>query len=282
MSVKIMSAIFETEFRDLDYVKDGEPRRAKASTCKLVLLAIADHANDYGESAYPGFRRLEIKTGLSRQGIADTLDALKYNGILSVDDQPSRLNTNVYNLNLRAFPNIAKELPEPVKPLDQSSHLTTTGQATLHGAVKPLDQNHHLTINKPSMAQAPKFSQPMPLDWQLATEQEEITLPDDNQKWQAERDIALMKICVSGMDLEKLAAAFMDARKMLPKTQKEVKSWTAALREMRSAGIKPEHITRAISKLTQSGMTIADPWAVIKTARDLSAKPEGYDYELLY
>ena len=128
MSIKLMSAIFETEFRDLEYIKDGDERKAKASTCKLLLLAIADHANDYGESAYPGYDKLEIKTALSRQGIADTICALVSNGIMSVKEEPSKLGTNDYVINIESFPKMT-----------ESSHLTSTSQATRLGAVKPLD-----------------------------------------------------------------------------------------------------------------------------------------------
>lgn len=142
MSIKLMSAIFETEFRDLPYTKDGEEHKAKASTCKLLLLAIADHANDYGESAYPGYDRLEIKTALSRQGIADTLQALTQNGLLSISDKPSRLQTNNYTIILSSLPTLKNEI------IDESSHLTDTSQATLLGRVKPLDPNHQLTIIK--------------------------------------------------------------------------------------------------------------------------------------
>lgn len=138
MSIKLMSAIFDAEFRDLEYVKDGEVRKAKASTCKLLLLAIADHANDYGESAYPGYNKLEIKTALSRQGIADTICALVNNGLLFVSDTPSRLRTNDYKINISAFP----------KMKDESSHLTGESQATGLALVKPLDLKHQVTIKE--------------------------------------------------------------------------------------------------------------------------------------
>ena len=150
-----MSAIFEAEFRDLEYKRGSEDRLAKASTCKLVLLAIADHANDDGE-AYPGLKRLHIKTALSKQGLIDTIEALKFNGLLSVGDKLSRLNTNHYTINIRSLPAISRDLPDTVQPLDQSSHFTADGQATLPGAVKPLDHNHHLTIIKPPAEEAPK------------------------------------------------------------------------------------------------------------------------------
>jgi DnaD/phage-associated family protein len=136
-----MSAIFETEFPE--YLDNGEGGKTRASTAKLVLLAIADHANDEGESAYPGLTRLELKTGLSRQGVVDTLKTLRHNGLITVSETPSRMGTNNYSINLGSFPSL-------VKPLDQSSHLTSTSQATLPALVKPLDLNHPLTIIQPS------------------------------------------------------------------------------------------------------------------------------------
>lgn len=134
MSIKLMSAIFETEFHDLEYVKDNETKRAKASTCKLVLLAIADHANDDGE-AWPGLRRLGVKTALSRQGLMDTIEALKYHNLLTVDEEPSKLHTNNYTINVSEI-------------TAMSSHLTTPCKATLHADVKPLDQNHQLSLKE--------------------------------------------------------------------------------------------------------------------------------------
>ena len=73
MSIKLMSAIFETEFRDLP---DEEGNTTKGSTAKLVLLALADHANDEGEGAYPGLTKMERKTALSRQTIINTYGSL--------------------------------------------------------------------------------------------------------------------------------------------------------------------------------------------------------------
>ena len=124
MSVRLMSLVFEAELTDLPYRKDGEDRNAKASTAKLLLLAYADHANDEGEGAYPGYTRLELKTALSRQGIADTLEALKQNDFMELEGV-SKLNTNSYTIN-------KERLQALVKPLDshESSHLTTTSQAT--------------------------------------------------------------------------------------------------------------------------------------------------------
>lgn len=142
MSVKLMSAIFETEFRDL---VDAEGNVTKASTAKLVLLALADHANDEGEGAYPGLTKMEKKTALSRQGIINTYDALKYNGIIYLEGE-SKLGTNNYTIRTESFPIMSGSQPTLlVNPLDQP------GQPTLPEVVNPLDLNHTLTINKPSL-----------------------------------------------------------------------------------------------------------------------------------
>lgn len=148
MSIKIMSGIWYTEFRDLSLGDEG--RNAKASSCKSVLLAIADQANDEGEGSYPGLTRLELKTALSRQGVIDVIKALKYNGLLYVADEPSKLGTNDYKIELSCFPQLSDKNDNSllVKPLDQSSHLTSTSQVALPALVKPLDSIHPLTVHE--------------------------------------------------------------------------------------------------------------------------------------
>ncbi len=76
MSINLMSAIFRTEFRDL---QDAEGNTTKASTAKFVCIALADHANDEGEGAYPSINKLSYKTNLSRTAVINALDALKFN-----------------------------------------------------------------------------------------------------------------------------------------------------------------------------------------------------------
>ena len=149
MSVHIMATVFEAELPDLVYIKDGRERKAKASTVKLMLLAYADHANDDGEASYPGYTLLERKTGLSRQGIADTLEAITQNGLMSLVGTSKR-HTNNYEMNLEKLQQLVKPLDyqkeERVKPLDssESSHLTSTSQAT---GLNP-SFNHPLTIQR--------------------------------------------------------------------------------------------------------------------------------------
>jgi len=55
-------------------------------TGKLVLLALADHANENGES-YPSMKRLEQRTGLTRRSIQQTLRKLEEKGLVNTLEQ---------------------------------------------------------------------------------------------------------------------------------------------------------------------------------------------------
>mgnify|MGYP001156489285 CR=1 FL=1 len=50
---------------------------------KLVLLALADHANDDGTGARPGLSRLGVKTGLSRRAVQRALAHLEEHGLIN-------------------------------------------------------------------------------------------------------------------------------------------------------------------------------------------------------
>ena len=144
-----MSAVFKAEINDLSYTKKEKTRIAKASTVKLLLLAYADCANDEGESAYPGFTLLEIKTALSRQGIADTIEACEQNSFLFPAGKSKR-KTNSYRINLELLQSRVKSLDSPENPrvkwLDQheSSGLTNTSQVARLNPSSNHPSNHPL------------------------------------------------------------------------------------------------------------------------------------------
>ena len=102
MSIKLMSAIFATKFRDL---KDATGNVTKASTATLVLLALADHANDDGRGrlSEPG-QRWRLKTELSRTTIVSAYKALMYNGIITLRGQVQITDTAITPSIVNAFP----------------------------------------------------------------------------------------------------------------------------------------------------------------------------------
>jgi DnaD/phage-associated family protein len=97
MSVRIMTAVFEYEMPDL---KTDDGRTVSDSSCKFVLLALADIANDFGEGAYIGVKRICKKTCLSTQTVCNALNALRHNKYTKLEGK-SKLDTNNYTINIK-------------------------------------------------------------------------------------------------------------------------------------------------------------------------------------
>ncbi|ARO14421.1 hypothetical protein BVG79_01075 [Ketogulonicigenium robustum] len=96
MSVKIMSAIWEAEGID-------------ASEC-LVLIALADHADDEGR-CYPSIARLCKRTKMSDRGVQKVIARLIEKGFVTVVQNAGRAGSNLYIIN----PDAGKT-PEPCSP----------------------------------------------------------------------------------------------------------------------------------------------------------------------
>lgn len=78
MSVALMAATFKAKLPDTEI--DG--RNVAQSTLKVVLLALADKANDEGRSIYPAIETLANMTGLSDRSVQRAEAALQKLGIL--------------------------------------------------------------------------------------------------------------------------------------------------------------------------------------------------------
>ena len=81
MSVKIMAAIFES--------------KTLGPTERLVMLALADHADDEGR-CYPSIARLCERTGLSERAMQVRIKALSAEGYLVVNANAGPKGCNVY------------------------------------------------------------------------------------------------------------------------------------------------------------------------------------------
>lgn len=136
MSIRLMSKIFDYEMPDL---KTDDGQTVSASAASFVLLAIADHANDEGENAYPSIALLARKTKLSEPTVIKAVNALQRAGYMANKGR-SRWNSSTYTID----PNMVDgKVTLVVKPLAQDGKVAMVdGKATL---VKPL-----LTITKPS------------------------------------------------------------------------------------------------------------------------------------
>ena len=84
MSVKIMSQVWELE--------------SVGATDKLVLLSLADHADDEG-ICYPSIRRLCERTGLKERATQNIIRRLVEAGFLSVQYNAGRRGANLYKID---------------------------------------------------------------------------------------------------------------------------------------------------------------------------------------
>ena len=118
------------------------------ATEKLILLAIADHANDDG-FAYPSIVGLQAKTCLSERGVQTIIRRLQEVGLLSIQTGGGRGGKNLYQVILTA------ETPQQMPPqhmqgLAETPQLTTeTPQLTTLNPA-PAAPEPSITINKPS------------------------------------------------------------------------------------------------------------------------------------
>jgi hypothetical protein len=100
MSVTAMGRTFWTEFPHLSYTdKKGKQITIKATTAKIVLLAIADNSDDFGENSYQSFETLATKSSLDRRSVMRVVRALVSAGFLTVAGI-SVYGTNNYSICL--------------------------------------------------------------------------------------------------------------------------------------------------------------------------------------
>lgn len=94
MSIKIMSKVWDIEGID-------------SSEC-LVLIALADHADDQGR-CYPSIARLSKRTKLSDRGVQKVISRLIEKGFITVTPCAGQGGANLYTVTAT---------PEPRSPLD--------------------------------------------------------------------------------------------------------------------------------------------------------------------
>jgi hypothetical protein len=88
-------------------------RRGLTPAQRLVLLALAERANDLGDSCFPSLRQLELMTELSRRGITKALSGL--DGRLIERDRGGPRRPTSYRL-LLAVPTEDERPSEDVEP----------------------------------------------------------------------------------------------------------------------------------------------------------------------
>jgi hypothetical protein len=129
MSVTAMSRTFWTDFPPLAYTdKKGKQITIKDTTAKIVLLAIADNADDFGENSYQSFETLATKASVDRRSVMRVVRALVANGFLEVAGI-SAYGTNNYTVCLDKLGHPPKKRAKTGRPKsgDSEALLTRTG-----------------------------------------------------------------------------------------------------------------------------------------------------------
>jgi len=120
----------------------------KKSSAKLILLSLADYANDEN-IAYPSMTTLQKKGTCSRDTVVKSIKSLLESGHISkvsLEDHVGKKysnNQNCYKLN------VGSTKIGLVRKQDQSENRTTTSTEIGLPLVRKSDSNHHTTINKP-------------------------------------------------------------------------------------------------------------------------------------
>ena len=87
MSIHVMAPVFETDLSAME---------------KLVLLCLADHANDDGANAYPSVNRLSARCSLSRRAVQKILRRLEKREVIILQGgaKGGRERTRNYRISL--------------------------------------------------------------------------------------------------------------------------------------------------------------------------------------
>ena len=257
MSINLMSAIFETEFFDL---KDKDGNITKASTAKLVLLAMADHANDEGEGAYPSIDRLSRKTALSPQTIRNTFDALRYNGIIALTGM-SKHGTNNHTINTKSFPKaIGKEVPFlTLQPLEGSNGYALPLQPVTSTPLTVRPESS-LTVKEPSNGGLSEKD----LE-QVNAKVDAIIDAARTAKYQYREKFP--------PNLVPLVDCYVEATGQTP-SKRVLFDWIGSFGEMYDEGITTEHLRAAYKHATRpdGGFLVSRPGSLINTAAAIKAQ----------
>jgi DnaD/phage-associated family protein len=146
-----MSLVFEYDMPEL---KTDDGKTVPDSTAKFVLLALADHANDEGEGAYPGVKRICKKTSMSSQTVCNALNALRHSGYTTLAGK-SKVDTNSYTINLEKLQPLEFQ---PLESADSSENSSRKNPVIPADRVKPSfnhTNNHEINHEE---ARNPLFS----------------------------------------------------------------------------------------------------------------------------
>ena len=126
MSAIITGRVFWTEFKDLSYQdKNGKKVTVKETTAKVVMLAIGDSADDYGENSWQSFETIAKKASITRRSVIRVVRALIANGYLKVAGI-TQYGTNNFTVNKDILGDAPKKRSKLGRPKTSDSETKTS------------------------------------------------------------------------------------------------------------------------------------------------------------
>ena len=151
MSIRVMSMVYSAHFHDVSYLHKGKKKTGEEyektinvlnSNIKAVCLALADHANDEGEGAYPSVDTIGEKTELSEVTVIACLKAMRQEEIIEYAGR-SKWSTCNYTISKQKLAEMATwERQKRAKP---------GTKAALVSKVKPLQPGTKAALPKPPL-----------------------------------------------------------------------------------------------------------------------------------
>jgi len=148
MSIKQMALVWEHEFTANEL---------------LVMLALADHANDEGGSIYPALGRVAWKTGLSRRTVQRYVSDLRKRKVLKIVKHAEDSTPNEYRIQWQ----YAEKKPPYMggRQSDTPGGVDTGVQGGVTQVSTKPSVNHHLATLEETFNQASHI--PIPEDWPM-------------------------------------------------------------------------------------------------------------------
>jgi len=139
VSIKVMTMVFDAQLK---------------SNQKLVMLALADHANDMGDRVFPSIERVAHKVCLSKRQVQRIMNDLRKEGLIHMTHKASRHRPREYRIDLVKLKEIMVEYETPMKvrgdnmtPLNGQVGVTPTSPKP--SVVKLTDNKVNLRTNVP-------------------------------------------------------------------------------------------------------------------------------------
>ena len=140
MSILIMSKVFYTDFPQLPSrsikIKDSNNKRVvnvSPHVSKIVMLAISDSADDFGQNSWNSIDRLTTKTNLNRRTVIRTIRVLANNGYLTINSL-SEYGTNNIEINLSKLGDLPKKRAKVGRPVNDEEIKTSGSESKTSGS----------------------------------------------------------------------------------------------------------------------------------------------------